>query len=165
MKRSLLFMILITGLLLTACAPKVARFQMQDKTAIDVETGVTWMKNANLPGKPLPWRADENVYSFVQNLNTTNYAGYADWRLPTKDEMKSLISYAKAKGEYKTEKIDTWPYNVLKQLGFQDVKDYGYWTATRESNSEIYIADLASGKVEAKPEDKPYCLWPVRGGR
>ena len=89
MKRSLFFIILIAGLLLSACSPEVARFQMQDKTAIDVETGVTWMKNANLPGKPLPWRADENVFSYVQNLNTTNYAGYADWRLPTKDEIVS----------------------------------------------------------------------------
>jgi len=158
-------LVLISILFLSACAPKVARFQMQDKTAIDVETGVVWMKNANIAGKPLPWRADDNVYAFIQNLNRGNYAGYADWRVPSRDEMKALITYAKEQGDFKAGKIETWPYNVLRQLGFQDVKDYGYWTSTRESNSEMYIADLASGKVESRPEDKPYYLWPVRGGR
>lgn len=166
MKRLMFFLVLLlVGSLLAACSPKVARFQMQDKSVVDIETGVIWMKNANLPGKPLPWRADDNVYSFIQNLNRTNYAGYADWRVPTKDEMKGLIEFAKKEGDYRKERMETWPYQVLRQLGFQDVKDYGYWTSTRESNSEMYIADLSSGKLESKTEDKPYYLWPVRGGR
>ena len=150
---------------LSACSAKVNRLVMQEKTAVDNETGVIWMKNANLANKPLPWRADDNVYAFIQNLNKSNFGGYADWRVPTRDEMGSLLSYAKKVGKYKVEKVETWPYQVLRNLGFQDVKDYGYWTSTRESNSEMYIADFASGKVTAKPEDKPYYLWPVRGGR
>lgn len=151
--------------LLCACSAPVSRFNMQEKTAVDIETGVVWMKNANLPNKPLPWRADDNVYAFIQNLNRSNYAGYADWRVPTRDEMKELIAYAKDQGDYSAARINTWPYNVLRQLGFQEVRDYGYWTATRESSTQIFIADLASGKVEPRPEDKPYYLWPVRGGR
>lgn len=151
-------------ILLSACSAKVDRLVMQEKTAIDTETGVIWMKNANLANKPLPWRADENVYAFIQYLNSSNFAGYADWRVPSRDEMRVLLDYAKDKGDYQVEKVDTWPYQVLRNLGFQDVKDYGYWTSTRESNSEMYIADFATGKVAAKPEDKPYYLWPVRGG-
>ena len=152
-------------ILLSACSSKVNRLVMQEKTAIDTETGVIWMKNANLANRPLPWRADENVYAFIQNLNKSTFGGYADWRVPTRDEMTSLLDYAKKTGKYKIEKVETWPYQVLRNLGFQDVKDYGYWTSTRESNSEMYIADFASGKVAVKPEDKPYYLWPVRGGR
>lgn len=152
-------------ILLSACSSKVNRLVMQEKTAIDTETGVIWMKNANLANRPLPWRADENVYAFIQNLNKSTFGGYADWRVPTRDEMTSLLDYAKKTGKYKIEKLETWPYQVLRNLGFQDVKDYGYWTSTRESNSEMYIADFASGKVAVKPEDQPYYLWPVRGGR
>jgi len=152
-------------ILLSACSSKVNRLVMQEKTAIDTETGVIWMKNANLANKPLPWRADDNVYAFIQNLNKSTFGGYADWRVPTRTEMTSLLNYAKKTGKYKIEKVETWPYQVLRNLGFQDVKDYGYWTSTRESNSEMYIADFATGKVAAKPEDKPYYLWPVRGGR
>ena len=152
-------------ILLSACSAKVNRLVMQEKTAIDTKTGVTWMKNANLASKPLPWRADDNVYAFIQDLNKSNFAGYADWRVPTRDEMDVLLSYAKKTGKYKVEKVETWPYQVLRDLGFEDVRDYGYWTSTRESSSEMYIADFATGKVTVKPEDKPYYLWPVRGGR
>ena len=151
-------------ILLSACSAKVNRLVMQEKTVIDTETGVIWMKNANLPNKPLPWRADDNVYAFIQNLNKSTFGGYADWRVPSRDEMRSLLDYAKEKGDYQVDKVDTWPYQVLRNLGFQDVKDYGYWTSNRESNSEMYIADFANGKITAKPEDKPYYLWPVRGG-
>jgi hypothetical protein len=150
--------------LLSACSAPV-RIAMQERIAIDTETGMTWMKNANLANKPLPWRADDNVYAFIQNLNKSTFAGYADWRVPTREEMNDLLKYAKKVGKYKVEKVETWPYQALRDLGFEDVKDYGYWTSTRESNSEMYIADFATGKVTAKPEDKPYYLWPVRGGR
>lgn len=154
-------------LILSACTASKStnRLLLQEKTIMDVETGVIWMKNANLANKPLPWRADDNVYAFIESLNKNLYAGYADWRVPSKDEMRSLLNFAKEQGDYKVEKIETWPYQVLRNLGFQDVKDYGYWTSTRESNSEIYIADFATGKIVPKPEDKPYYLWPVRGGR
>ena len=151
-------------LLLCACSAPANRFVMQENTARDIETGVIWTKNANLADKPLLWRADENVYSFVQNLNQSNYGGYSDWRAPTRDEMSSLLSYAIKVGKYKEDKVETWPFQVLRNLGFQDVKDYGYWTSTHESNNEIYVADLATGKITVKPEDKPYYLWPVRGG-
>ena len=165
MRRILQFVgLLALLLLLSACSSKVNRLVMQEKTAVDTETGVIWMKNANLANKPLPWRADDNVYAFIQNLNKSTFAGYCDWRVPTRDEMRSLLDYAKDKGDYQVEKVETWPYQVLRNLGFQDVKDYGYWTSSRESNSEMYIADFATGKVTAKPEDKPYYLWPVRGG-
>jgi hypothetical protein len=152
-------------ILLSACSAPRSRMTMQEKTAIDTETGVIWMKNANLASKPLPWRADDNVYAFIQNLNTSTFAGYADWRVPTREEMGVLLKYAKKVGKYKVEKVETWPYQALRNLGFEDVRDYGYWTSTRESNSEMYIADFATGKVTVKPDDKPYYLWPVRGGR
>lgn len=151
--------------LLSACSAPRSRMAMQEKTAIDTETGVIWMKNANLANKPLPWRADDNVYAFIQNLNKSTFGGYADWRVPTRDEMTSLLDYAKKTGKYKVEKVETWPYQALRDLGFEDVRDYGYWTSTRESSSQMYIADFASGKVTVKPDDKLYYLWPVRGGR
>lgn len=151
--------------LLSACSAPVNRLFIQEKTVVDTETGVSWMKNANLANKPLLWRADDNVYAFIQNLNKSQFSGYADWRVPSRDEMGSLISYAKKTGKYKVERVETWPYQVLRQLGFEDVKDYGYWTSSRESPSQMYIADFATGKIMPKPEDKPYYLWPVRGGR
>lgn len=155
-------MLLCMGLFLTACAPNHS-FVFLDQTAVDQGTGLVWSKNANLPGKPLLWKADDNVYSFVQKLNSDNFAGYADWRVPTKDDMAELIAYAKSLG-YDKDKLETWPFRKLRQLGFIDVRDYDYWTSTRRSPEELWVADLASGQILPKSEAKPYYLWPVRGG-
>jgi hypothetical protein len=160
MKRVILLLICLT---MTACSQHKS-FVFLDQTAVDQTTGLIWAKHANLPGKQLNWRGDDNVYAFVEKLNKENYAGYADWRVPTRDEMEALIAHAKSLG-YDPDKFDTWPYQKLRQIGFQDVRDYDYWTATRKSAEELWIADLAGGRVVPKSDAKPYYLWPVRGGR
>ena len=160
MKRLLL--LLPAALLLVACTTAKPNFVFQENTAVDQNTGLVWAKNANMPGRQLIWRGDDNVYEFVKHLNETNYAGYADWRVPSKKEMATMIEYATSMG-YDRAKMETWPYQKLRQFGFVDVRDYEYWTATRESPTEIWIADLASGKIAPKQEGKAYCLWPIRG--
>ncbi|OGU17792.1 MAG: hypothetical protein A2076_10820 [Geobacteraceae bacterium GWC2_53_11] len=156
-----LLLLLPVVLLLAACASK-PNFVFLEKTAVDQNTGLTWAKNANLPGRQLIWRGDDNVYEYMKRLNETNYAGYADWRVPSKEEFAKLIEYAKAMG-YDHAKMDTWPFQKLRQMGFIDVRDYEYWTSTRQSPSEMWTADLTTGAIAPKPENRPYNLWPVRG--
>jgi Protein of unknown function (DUF1566) len=158
--RRLLGIILVT-LLVAGCAAK-PNFVLQEKTVIDQNTGLTWARNANLPGKQLIWRGDDNVYEYIKRLNESNYAGYADWRVPNKDEFEKLIDYAKQMG-FDRERMETWPYQKLRQIGFIEVRDYDYWTATRQSPTEIWTADMASGLIRPKTESKPYYLWPIRG--
>ncbi len=153
--------ILLLGVLLTACASQ-HNFAFKDQIAIDQNTGLVWMKHANLPHGQLPWRGDDNVYSYIQRLNGEKYAGYCDWRVPTKKEMAEIIDYAKSLG-YDSGKHETWPFQKLKQLGFVDVRDYGYWTSSRESSDDMWIADLANGKISPKSDKNAYFLWPVRG--
>lgn len=156
------FLLLAAAFLLTACSAAKPNFVFLEKAAVDQNTGLTWARSANMPGHQLIWRGDDNVYEYIKRLNETNYAGYADWRVPSKEEMGRLIEYAKSMG-YDQAKMDTWPYQKLRQLGFIDVRDYDYWTSTRQSPTEIWTADLASGRLAPKQESKPYYLWPVRG--
>ena len=157
-----LLLLLAAVLLLAGCSTAKPNFVFLEKTAVDQNTGLVWTLNANMPGHQLIWRGDDNVYEYMKRLNETNYAGYADWRVPTKNEMESLIRYAKSLG-YVADRYETWPYQKLRQAGFSDVRDYDYWTSTRKSPQEMWVADLAKGEVQPKPENKPYCLWPVRG--
>ncbi|SNB47540.1 DUF1566 domain-containing protein [Geobacter sp. DSM 9736] len=159
--RNLLLAVLC--LLISACAAPHS-FVLLDQTAVDQTTGLVWAKHANLPGKQLFWKGDGNVYEFIQKLNKDNYAGYADWRVPTKDELADLIGHAKSFG-YDPANRETWPFQKLRLQGFQDVRDYGYWSSTRKSPTELWIADLAYGSVKPALDTKPYYLWPVRGGR
>ena len=154
---------LMFALLLTACAQQHS-FVLMDSTVLDQSTWLVWTKNANPAGKQLEWRSDDNVYAFILQMNSSNFAGYADWRVPTREEMAGLIAYAKSKG-YDPGKYETWPYQQLRQAGFVDVRDYGYWTSSRKSSQEMWVANLASGRILPQPDSKPYYLWPVRGGK
>ena len=146
---------------LSACATK-PNFAFLEKVAVDQNTGLTWARNANMPGKQLIWRGDDNAYEYMKRLNDTNYAGYADWRIPTRHEFEKMIDYAKSMG-YDESKMETWPYQRLRQLGFIDVRDYEYWTSTRQSPTEMYTVDMTTGRIKPKTESRPYFLWPVRG--
>ena len=156
-------LLLVSCLILAACSAS-HNFVFKEQTAVDTVTGLVWTRSANLPGRQLVWRGDENVYAFIQKMNGENFSGYADWRVPTKKEMKDLMSFARGLG-YDRDKIETWPYGMLNKMGFTDVRDYGYWTSTRYSPDEMWIADFATGEVGPRKEAAPYFLWPVRGGR
>ncbi|MBI1920270.1 MAG: DUF1566 domain-containing protein [Geobacter sp.] len=156
-------LLLVSCLMLAACSAS-HNFVFKEQAAVDTVTGLVWTRSANLPGKQLVWRGEENVYAFIQKMNGENYAGYADWRVPSKKEMKDLLCYARGMG-YERDRVETWPYAVLGKIGFTDVRDYGYWTSTRYSTDEMWIADFATGEVSHRKEANPYFLWPVRGGR
>ena len=161
-KRYILLMLMVLGLAGCASTDRSPNFVARDQVMVDQNTGLVWMKHANRPGKPLVWRGEDNVYYYIQGLNEQNFAGYSDWRVPTKAEFTLMIEYAKSMG-YDPKKIDSWPFNAFMKMGFTDVRDYDYWTASRETPKDIWTADLAKGTLQPKTEALKYYLWPVRG--
>ncbi len=161
-KRYILLMLMVVGLAGCASTDRSPNFVARDQVMVDQNTGLVWMKHANRPGKPLVWRGEDNVYYYIQGLNEQNFAGYSDWRVPTKAEFSLMIEYAKSMG-YDPKKIDSWPFNAFMKMGFTDVRDYDYWTASRETPKDIWTADLAKGTLQPKTEALKYYLWPVRG--
>lgn len=161
-KRYILLMLMVLGLAGCASTDRSPNFVARDQVMVDQNTGLVWMKHANRPGKPLVWRGEDNVYYYIQGLNEQNFAGYSDWRVPTKAEFTLMIEYAKSMG-YDSKKIDSWPFNAFMKMGFTDVRDYDYWTASRETPKDIWTADLAKGTLQPKTEALKYYLWPVRG--
>ena len=161
-KRYIVLMLMVVGLAGCASTDRSPNFVARDQVMVDQNTGLVWMKHANRPGKPLVWRGEDNVYYYIQGLNEQNFAGYSDWRVPTKAEFSLMIEYAKSMG-YDPKKIDSWPFNAFMKMGFTDVRDYDYWTASRETPKDIWTADLAKGTLQPKTEALKYYLWPVRG--
>lgn len=158
-----LLLILLCFQLAACSVPAKPRFAFFENVVIDQNTGVTWAQNANLPGKPLVSSGNNSIYEYLTRLNATHYANYDDWRVPTREELEKMLGYAKLLG-YNETNHDTWPYKRLRQLGFIDVRNDQYWTSTRTSPSEMFTADMTNGKVTARSEEKPFYLWPVRGG-
>jgi hypothetical protein len=76
-------------------AETIGRFQVKQGIATDSATGLTWMRcplgmkwdGESCAGKATLYKWDEAL----QTPNGFNYAGHNDWRLPTIDELKTLI--------------------------------------------------------------------------
>jgi hypothetical protein len=66
-----------------------------DGTITDRVTGLMWQKGGSSDG--MIWlKAKE----YVNQLNNERFVGYSDWRLPTIEELASLMKSMKAKGMY-----------------------------------------------------------------
>ena len=68
-----------------------------DGTISDSKTGLMWIKNDSYlhTGHWLNWH-ESKVY--VKGLNEVGFANYFDWKLPTKEELRSLFESSKTNG-------------------------------------------------------------------
>jgi len=61
-----------------------------DNTITDRSTGLMWQKSGSNE-----WLIFTDVNAYIYRLNKENFAGYNDWRLPTLDELISLLEKKK----------------------------------------------------------------------
>jgi len=64
-----------------------------DGTITDKATGLIWQKNGST--KSL---GNRRAKEYVKKLNQRRFAGHSNWRMPTVEELASLIKKAKTKG-------------------------------------------------------------------
>ena len=79
---------------------------------------------------------------YIQGLNTNNYLGSSDWRLPTTNELQSLIDYSRfgtattfpnaayalywASATYVKDKNYAWYVNFIGGHVYKTTKNTGY---------------------------------------
>jgi len=63
------------------------RFVLEEgkKAVLDYQTGLMWQRGAS---ERIVWNEG---FGYIEKLNSQNFAGYNDWRYPTKEELASLI--------------------------------------------------------------------------
>lgn len=115
-----------------------------ESVVVDNLTGLMWVKNPT--NTTYNW-ADAQTY--VAGLT---YCGYSDWRLPTINELTSLINYA-------VTFQNTW----LNANGFSNVKDQPYMTSTLYDNNNFRVVDFWRGYTNYYRVNDPYYILPVRG--
>jgi hypothetical protein len=136
-----------------------------DLVGFDKEAGITWTRDANLAGERICMRM---IHEIVSALNNEQYAGYNDWRMPTGQELKTLISITGNQISFKG--CDKNVRKLLNDLGFKNVQADCYWSSTTYSGGDnddtIWAIDMHNGAARMRSKSKSNIyLWPVRGGK
>jgi len=134
-------------------------------TVTDNLTGLVWLKNANCTetvggvsktGGTLVWA---NALAWSNSLvsgkcNLTDGSITNQWRLPTRNELQTLIDASKSNPALPA----SHPFN--------NVQTSSYWSSTTyaESNTFAWFTSLADGAVESEDKTINLYVWPVKDG-
>jgi Tol biopolymer transport system component len=119
-----------------------------ESVVIDHATGLMWQQSGSM-NKNL----DYTLNSYVIQLNLENFAGFSDWRLPTIDELASLMT---SEGKNKALYINPHFDSRQKFCGSSDVADEDIWFANYENGklsvwgSQVYVRAVRT--IKSKPE-------------
>ncbi len=126
------------------------RFQAEGGLALDRLTGLVWTRDANLAEYPLTW---PEALDQVARLNAARLLGHADWRLPNRRELRSLVSH------------QTRRPVLPRPHPFINVFPSWYWSSTTAviSPAHAWYVDMGGGRLFYGGKDQSFLLWPVRG--
>jgi hypothetical protein len=182
--RLLLFILCLCSLLPSVVSAAGPFVNNGNGTMTDTGTGLVWLKNANCTetaggvaklNRYLKWYNAQTwsngLHSGLCDLSDGSQAG--DWRLPTMDELDSLIRGGVAPQMMCSGDLcatynpnGTYPYLWLMSHGFTAVQDYHYWSSSTYPGDagRAWLVDMAYGGMSNG--DKRYFasnVWPVRG--
>jgi hypothetical protein len=131
-----------------------------DGTITDNLTGLDWTQDASTPGpagcSPGARKLWQASLDHIQCLNANNYLGHADWRMPNKFELRSLVDYRN--------------FNPALPAGhpFTSVNPAAYWTSTTIVSStsrgawSVNFFDGSQPDTGVFKDIQTLWLWPTR---
>jgi hypothetical protein len=126
------------------------RFEVRGDIVMDGLTGLIWHIDADLPGFPLTWN---EAFEFVEQSNVSRLSGIDTWRLPTRQEMFSLLSHQHL--------------NPCLPSGhpFRHLVHGYYWTGTECARlpDQVWYVHMGGGKLYRGMKHASYLVWPVSG--
>jgi uncharacterized protein len=129
-----------------------------DLTITDNLTGLMWTRGGSAPGpascKGSSLKNWQQALDYAACLNTNNYLGHNDWRVPNINELESLVHAGQA-----------GPSDWLSSQGFTNVKST-YWSSTTFTNSKnrALTVGMHIGGMEGETKERQIYVWPVRSG-
>ncbi len=137
-------------------------YAVNRQTVAESRTRLMWARNGNMFARPMRY---DDTRTEIERLNRERFAGYNDWRIPTREDFEGLVFIGRKNG---------WGYAIgrfiadyLSSCGFTDVQFGNYWTSTPvpEEGQSRYVANTWNGIQRPLPASNYYYLWPVRSIR
>ncbi len=127
------------------------RFETAGETVLDRLTGLIWTRDAAPSEYPLSWG---EALAFVRDINRQRRFGCADWRLPNRNELFSLVSH-----------IHVNPC-LEPDAPFEGVFSGYYWTSTtcERLPTQAWYVHMGGARLFKGMKHGSYMVWPVRGG-
>ncbi len=122
-------------------------------TVTDTSTGLTWEIKTDDGGA----RDKDNKYTWRQALSyceNLNLAGHTDWRLPDREELRSIVDYSK--------------YNpAIDETYFPNTQSSSYWSSSPYAGNAGYAWSMYffSGYDNNNYKSYSFCVRAVRGGQ
>jgi hypothetical protein len=115
-------------------------------TVTDTKSGLMWVKN------PLEVFPDKMRWKVASGkCRALNLQGVSGWRVPSKEELLSLLDL-------------TQPGGLPKNHPFIGVQAGDYWSSTLQTDDPKYgwYVDFLQGNVKTRDVMMPTYVWPVR---
>jgi hypothetical protein len=131
-----------------------------DGTITDNLNGLMWTQNADAPGpagcNPGTTVTWQGALNYAACLNTNTYLGYNDWRLPNREELRTLVNYGQA---------NKVPW--LNTQGFSNVQTNWYWSSTTWTTTDSFasVVGMGNGIMTFDAKTASTYVWPVRAGQ
>jgi hypothetical protein len=138
-----------------------------DETVSDILTGLEWAKGTSASGPPVctpgGYKTWQGALDYVVCLNTNNYLGHNDWRLPNVNELYSLIDRSNFKPALP---VGISFKNVINTQQ-KNTESSPYWSSTSHSlyTDTSWIIDMFDGAVIYAIDSAYSYAWPVRLGQ
>jgi hypothetical protein len=89
-------------------------------------------------------------------LNTSNFGGHTDWRLPSKQELQTIVDYS-----------IPYPGPTIKAAYFPSTIASYYWSSTTYASytDGAWSVNFSDGVVDYGYKDSSYYVRCVRGGQ
>ena len=129
--------------------PKPRLDLLSDSLVQDRLTSLVWPRTASLGDFPMSWT---EALEAVSRMNHENAMGHADWRLPNRRELSSLVSYS----HHRPALPEGHPFTVSQTW---------YWTSTTAAIAPdcAWRVHLEGGRMFYGDKARDAMAWPVRG--
>lgn len=120
----------------------------------DADNTYTWYDPDPATNGGYAGTAGTDTKNFIDALNAAKFGGYSDWRMPGREELRSIVNYSKY-----SPAIDT--------VYFPNIKSSSYWSSSTYAynTSKAWRVNFVHGADNYSDKSNSYYVRAVRGGQ